>query len=42
LEKFQSEHINIYIRRQPSLEQLIEIAKILGVVVKDLIVNKEQ
>nr|WP_303922701.1 helix-turn-helix transcriptional regulator [Bacteroides intestinalis] len=35
---------NAYVcnRRQPSLEQLFEIAKILGVDVKELIDNKEK
>lgn len=35
---------NTYVcnRRQPSLEQLFEIAKILGVDVKDLIDNEKQ
>lgn len=35
---------NVYVcnRRQPSLDQLFEIAKILGVDVKELINNKEK
>lgn len=36
--------VNSYVcnRRQPSLETLFQIAEILGVAVKELIVNKEK